>query len=75
MNRALTQMLVLARFAAAHRECGNGRQTDEHVHDAFHNLPLAKERGHEVGIKETDEAPVQRTDDNQYPRELVNAAH
>ncbi len=67
--------LMLARFAAAHRECCDGRQTDEYVHDAFHNLPLTKECVHEVEVKETNKSPVDRADDHKYPRELVNAAH
>lgn len=61
----------LTRAAGEHRE---RRETDEHVDNTYERVPLAEHCLHEVPVKETDKTPVQRTDNDQYPRELVHAA-
>ncbi len=71
----LLHLARLASFAAPTKEHGNRGETDKDIHHADDHWPRAKYGAHEVKIEDSNEPPIQRTNDHESPRDLVYATH
>ena len=72
---ASSDLLHLAALALVMRQHEQRRQTNEHVRKTLDERPLSKNGGQQVPVEEPDESPVQGTNDDENPGNLVCGTH